>query len=245
MLHCIWAHCCANAKLTLLFEIMDLFELFIVESYNEISYICNNGSRVTFAGPMIMKEDQILITQLNASSMEAFSALYDKYAGMVFNFTLSILKDEYLSEDITQTCFTMMWTRRETIAPDGNVPAWLYVVARNAVFKELRRQVTASKYLDYLSTRDDAEVQESEWAEEDTSVILAEAEAAIAALPESRRKIYKMRFIEGLSVHEISERLDISPKTVETQIARAKNSIRQRVSELLMLAVVLKTTDFL
>lgn len=80
MLHYVWAHCCANAKLTLLFEIMDLFELFIVESYNEISYICNNGSRVTFAGPMIMKEDQILITQLNASSMEAFSALYDKYA---------------------------------------------------------------------------------------------------------------------------------------------------------------------
>ena len=76
------------------------------------------------------------------------------------------------------------------------------------------------------------EVQENEWEEEDTSVILAEAEAAIAALPESRRKIYKMRFIEGLSVHE-------------TQIARAKNSIRQRVSELLMLAVVLKTTDFL
>lgn len=51
--------------------------------------------------------------------------------------------------------------------------------------------------------------------------------------------IYKMRFIEGLSVNEISERLDISPKTVETQIARAKNAIRQRISELLMLAVIL------
>lgn len=80
MLHCIWAHCCANAKITFLFGIMDLFELFVVESYNEISYLCNIGSEVTFSGPEIMKEDQILITQLNASSMEAFSALYDKYA---------------------------------------------------------------------------------------------------------------------------------------------------------------------
>ena len=121
MLHRIWAHCCANAKITLLFGIMDLFELFVVESYNEISYLCEIGPELTLAGSKIMKED--------------------------------------------------------------------------------------------------------------TSVILAEAEAAIAALPESRRKIYKMRFIEGLSVHEISERLDISPKTVETQIARAKCSIRQRVSE--------------
>lgn len=192
-----------------------------------------------------MKEDQILIEQLNASSMEAFSALYDKYAGMVFNFTLSILKDDCISEDITQSCFALMWSRRASISPDGNLPAWLYVVARNAVFKEVRRQVTASKYLDYLSNRDEAETQESELTNGDTSVILAEAEAAIDALPESRRKIYKMRFIEGLSVHEISERLDISPKTVETQIARAKNAIRQRISELLMLAAILGPAKFL
>lgn len=192
-----------------------------------------------------MKEDQILIEQLNASSAEAFSALYDKYAGMVFNFTLSILKDDCISEDITQSCFALMWSRRASISPDGNLPAWLYVVARNAVFKEVRRQVTASKYLDYLSNRDEAETQESELTNGDTSVILAEAEAAIDALPESRRKIYKMRFIDGLSVHEISERLNISPKTVETQIARAKNAIRQRISELLMLAVLLGSADFL
>lgn len=192
-----------------------------------------------------MKEDQILVEQLNASSVEAFSALYDKYAGMVFNFTLAILKDDCISEDITQSCFALMWSRRASISPDGNLPAWLYVVARNAVFKEVRRQVTASKYLDYLSNNDNADSQENDLTERDTAVIMSEAEAAIAALPESRRKIYKMRFIEGLSVHEISERLDISPKTVETQIARAKNAIRQRISELLMLAVLLGSADFL
>lgn len=192
-----------------------------------------------------MKEDQILIEQLNASSMEAFSALYDKYAGMVFNFTLSILKDDCISEDITQSCFALMWSRRASISPDGNLPAWLYVVARNAVFKEVRRQVTDSKYLDYLSNNDNADSQENDLTERDTAVIMSEAKAAIDALPESRRKIYKMRFIDGLSVHEISERLDISPKTVETQIARAKNAIRQRISELLMLAVLLGSADFL
>ena len=113
------------------------------------------------------------------------------------------------------------------------------------MFKEVRRQVTASKYLDYLSNNDNADSQENDLTERDTAVIMSEAEAAIAALPESRRKIYKMRFIEGLSVHEISERLDISPKTVETQIARAKNAIRQRISELLMLTAILGPAKFL
>lgn len=192
-----------------------------------------------------MKEDQILIEQLNASSMEAFSALYDKYAGMVFNFTRSILKDAAICEDITQSCFALMWSRRASISPDGNLPAWLYVVARNAVFKELRRQVIASKYIDYVANSSEIQQGGGNFEANDTEVILAEAKAAIAALPESRRKIYKMRFIEGLSVHEISERLDISPKTVETQIARAKNAIRQRISELLMLTVILGPAKFL
>lgn len=142
-----------------------------------------------------MKEDHILIEQLNASSIEAFSALYDKYAGMVFNFTHAILKDTYLSEDITQSCFALMWIRRTSISPDGNVPAWLYVVARNAVFKELRRQVTASKYIDYVSNSDG--VRQEEFETGDTAAILAEAEAAIAALPESRRMIYKMPLYRG------------------------------------------------
>ena len=78
-----------------------------------------------------------------------------------------------------------MWSRRASISPDGNLPAWLYVVARNAVFKEVRRQVTASKFLDYLSNNDNADSQENDLTERDTAVIMSEAEAAIAALPES------------------------------------------------------------
>lgn len=68
-----------------------------------------------------MKEDKILIEQLNASSVEAFSSLYDKYAGMVYNFTLSILKDSCVCEDITQSCFALMWSRRAEFDPCGNL----------------------------------------------------------------------------------------------------------------------------
>lgn len=111
MLHCIWAHCCANAKLTLLFGIMDLFELFVGESYNEISYLCNNGSRGNIFG---------------TGDYERRPDTYNTVERLV----------------------------------DGGV---------FCVIRQIRRQVTASKYLDYLSTRDDVEVQDSEWAEEDTS----------------------------------------------------------------------------
>lgn len=190
-----------------------------------------------------MKEDCVLIKGLNGSSKESFAALYDKYAGMVYNFACSILKDASLCEDITQSCFVSLWTRRKEISPDGNVPAWLYVTARNAVYKEIRRQVTAARYADYVTCR--SELSEEPCGDIDIETVRREAEAAIDALPSSRRKIYMMRYIDGLTVKQIGMTLGISEKTVETQIARAKHSLRKRISELLMLAILLNLEQVL
>ena len=39
-----------------------------------------------------MKSDSLLIIELNSGSRKAFSAIYDKYAGMVYSYACSILK---------------------------------------------------------------------------------------------------------------------------------------------------------
>ena len=182
--------------------------------------------------------DAILIKQLNASDKKAFGLLYDKYVGMVYGFLVSVLRQEGLAEDLTQWCFMQMWERRETISAERNLPAWLYVIARNAAIKELRRQVTAANYVEYaLNSKQEAEHDAG--PQSDLKVITEEMERVIGQLPESRRKIFLMRTVDGLSVNEIAEKLGISPKTVETQIARAKQALRECVSPLLYLAIII------
>ena len=182
--------------------------------------------------------DAILIKQLNASDKRAFALLYDKYVGMVYCFLVSVLRQEGLAEDLTQWCFMQMWERRETISAERNLPAWLYVIARNAAIKELRRQVTAANYVEYaLNSKQEA--QHDAGPQSDLKVITEEMERVVGQLPESRRKIFLMRTVDGLSVNEIAEKLGISPKTVETQIARAKQALRECVSPLLYLAIII------
>lgn len=182
--------------------------------------------------------DAILIKQLNASDKKAFGLLYDKYVGMVYGFLVSVLRQEGLAEDLTQWCFMQMWERRETISAERNLPAWLYVIARNAAIKELRRQVTAANYVEYtLNSKSEAENDSD--PKSDLKVITEELKIVIDQLPESRRRIFMMRTVEGLSVNEIAEKLGISPKTVETQIARAKLALRECVSHLLYLAIII------
>jgi len=184
-----------------------------------------------------MNGDDKLIEKLNKSDKTAFELLYGKYVKMVHGFLFSVLNDKHMAEDLTQWCFMQLWEHRQDISSGRNLPAWLYVTARNAAYKELRRQIRAARYVDYVSLNKDA-VDTITSPDSEMEVIINELAAAVEDLPEARKKIFNMKTVGGQSVKEIAQELNISPKTVETQIARAKSFLRQKVSELLFLAII-------
>lgn len=181
--------------------------------------------------------DSQLITGLNAGSRKAFSSLYDKYAGMVYGFACSVLKNETLAEDITQLCFMQLWEHKESISAGKNLPAWLYVSARNAIYKELRRQVTATKYIDFAAVHSENSQKESEGTA-DFNLIHNEMNRVIDSLPEIRRKVFVMKMFQEMSVREIAETLGISTKTVETHLHRAYSALREDIAKIILAAVL-------
>ena len=185
-----------------------------------------------------MKDDRSLITRLNMSDKTSFEVLYDKYVGMVYSFINSIFRNETLTEDLTQWCFMQLWEHRQNISPEGNLPAWLYVTARNASYKEIRRQLTASRCVDSFLTQEEI-AQFEEVGNFDFQVIRKEISKVIEKLPESRKKIFLMRTFDGKSVAEIAHELNLSPKTVETQIYRTKLAMKEHLSKLLYFAIIL------
>ncbi len=177
-----------------------------------------------------MDEDRRLILELNASSRKAFTELYHKYIGMVMGFLSSMLNDRSLSEDLAQYCFLQLWNHRESISPERNLPAYLYVIAKNAVLNELRRQEQASRFADYiLNCQDGVELPA---IGVDTQKLQQEVLSAIASLPQARRRIFEMRVIEGKTCPAIAEELGLSVKTVETQVARSTKLLKKTVEKL-------------
>lgn len=185
-----------------------------------------------------MVADVELIKRLNDSDKESFEMLYDKYVGMVYGFLNSVLKNEVLAQDLTQWCFMQLWEHRSSMSPDRNLPAWLYVTARNAAYKEARRQVVVARYVEFFS-KDISDAPLDRTDAHDMAVIKAEIARLIDVLPEARRRIFKMRVEDGKSVAEIATELGISAKTVETQIARAKSFLKEHMSDLLFLAFLI------
>jgi len=178
-------------------------------------------------------EDALLLQQLSEGNKSAFNILYDKYWKQVFDAAYKRLNDVDSSQDIAQEVFTQLWIRGSQTKIE-NLPAYLYVAARNTMFKFLEKQGR------YTSIPELVNQIEDPLDRADADIIFTEFlkafNALTDALPTQQRIIFKMRFEDDLSSQQIADKLLISPKTVRNQLGKALATLR---TSLLLLYFIL------
>lgn len=91
-----------------------------------------------------------LLRRLKEGDREAFDTIYEQWGGYIYNFTCKTLFNKSLAEDITQELFLRLWEHRAQIDEERNFQAWLFTVARNLVYKEGRRMLLNSAFIDVV-----------------------------------------------------------------------------------------------
>lgn len=176
-----------------------------------------------------------LTALLQEGDGEAFVEIYRRNWRMMYNAAFKRLRDEKQCEDLVQNVFTDLWERRGEVDID-NLPAYLGTAVRFQVIKHSTRTRDASPLTDTLeSTLISSLRSEDPLIEKETLEIV---KLWIAALPEKRREIFLMYYMEELSSSKIAEVLGVSRKTVQNQIATATSSIRDQLSKILFLYIV-------
>lgn len=164
-----------------------------------------------------------LLLQLSRGNKLAFDILYGKYWKQVYNAAYKRLNNAGQAQDIAQDIFVQLWIRG-TASLIENLPAYLFVAARNGVFKYMEKEGK------YAALPDAVNNLESPAGGPDAKMLHAEFlkafDALVAALPAQQAIIFKLRFNEGLSSQEIADRLQISPKTVRNQIGKALATLK-------------------
>ncbi|MDR1201725.1 MAG: RNA polymerase sigma-70 factor [Tannerellaceae bacterium] len=172
--------------------------------------------------------DKATLLLLKQGNITAFETIYRKYGAWVYNFILSLLYDEPLAEDLTQTVFLKLWERRTFINVDKNPDAYLFTIARNLVYKETEKRLMKKTYLDELPYTDEDDRTE---AKINADSLREYIDSLVEQLPPERRRIYKLSRTEHLSNKEIASLLSVSEKTVETQLYRSLRFLKQKLSE--------------
>ncbi len=173
-----------------------------------------------------------LTALLREGDGEAFVEIYRRNWRMMYNSAFKRLRDEKLCEDLVQNVFTDLWARRGEVEIE-NLPAYLNTAVRFQVIRHSTRTRAASPLTDTLeSTLISSLRSEDLLIEKETLEIV---KLWIAALPEKRREIFLLYYVEELSSSRIAEMLGVSRKTVQNQIASATGSIRDQLSKILFL----------
>ena len=153
-------------------------------------------------------------------------------------FAQKYVKDFETSKEIVQDAFISLWEKRETIDMSRPVKSYLTMVIHNKCTNYLRDNRKFDPYI--LNIENLLEVPEYDGAD-----ILVEEElklkidASILELPEKCREIFVLNRYENLKYQEIADKLQISVKTVETQMSKALQHMRIRLAEFISVFLIL------
>ena len=91
--------------------------------------------------------------------------------------------------------------------------------------------ILMDKYVNYANYSQSSQEIPS-WGNIDGEVIKRELDSVVNSFPKAMKNIYLLRTVEGLSVAEIARELQLSSKTVETQLSRAKKRLKEKIEKI-------------
>jgi RNA polymerase sigma-70 factor, ECF subfamily len=179
--------------------------------------------------------DSALIEKMMAGDEAALSALYDRYAPMLFGMLMRVLKDQQAAEEVLQDLFLQLWRNAGKFDPNrGSLPAWLMVIGRNRAISRLRgrrdREVMEEEEGDFAATFASPQNIEDEAAR---NQMARKVSTALEQLPPEQRQAVELAYFEGMTQSEIASKTGIPLGTVKTRVRTAMQTLRQTLGSAL------------
>lgn len=138
-------------------------------------------------------------------------------------------KDTELAKDLAQQSFVKLWIKRTAIPEQVPLKKYLFGIAKNHFVDQHRAMKRENRVLESLKTEALAQYHNQQ-SEHDTrrEELL---KRAIDDLPPKCREILLLCKVEGLAYKQVALKLNISVKTVESQIRIAYTKIRTSLKD--------------
>ena len=179
----------------------------------------------------------VSVNDLKAGNHNAYEVLFLQWYAPLCDYAYGIVCNADESEDIVQKMFCKLWDQREIINIHTSVKSYLYRIVHNDCINKVKQKKNREEHDQYLGFISNSVV-------EDTSHQLLynelkkRVETAIESLPPRCREVFKLSRFSYLSYVEIAEKLSISSATVEKQISKALQVLRNDLKDYLIILTV-------
>jgi RNA polymerase sigma-70 factor, ECF subfamily len=187
--------------------------------------------------------DAALLARLRAGDEAAFAELVRTHGGRMLAVARRYLDSEDAAQDCVQEAFIAAFKAVDRFEGRSSLATWLHRITVNAALQVLRRrshkdEVPIEPWLasfDEDGLRQGPSEVTAAGAEEllARDDVRAEVRAAIDRLPASYRNVLLLRDIEGLSIKEVAQMLELTENNAKVRLHRARTALKKQLEPLL------------
>jgi len=189
----------------------------------ELSGFIGHQRYVTRDRQRLSASDQSLWEASARGDQGAFTELYERHAGTIYNYLFRRLADWSEAEDLTAVVFLEAFRRRkQVVVVDGKLLPWLYGIATN-VLRNRRRALWRHRHLVAQLTDHSVKAVEPDAATRaEAAMQMRSVLARIATLPRLQQDVIALCLWSGLSYEEAAVALGVPVGTVRSRLSRAR-----------------------
>jgi RNA polymerase sigma-70 factor (ECF subfamily) len=173
--------------------------------------------------------ERLLIERFNNGDLDAFRQIYNTYMPVLLLFATKFT-DRETARDLVQDVFMQLWKTKEELSIRESLQSYLYRAVRNKCINYLEHLKVVNDY--EMQQVIDLQIREAAYFQSPEQLLIKQEQldlikSEIEKLPPKSKEIFKMAYFYDKKAADIADELQISVRTVETQIYKALKTLRQ------------------
>ena len=169
-------------------------------------------------------QDPLLILRCQTGDQAALADLIARYSAALRLFLKKITGNAAAADDLLQETWFEVYRKINRLNSPAAFPAWLYRIARDKAYRELRRRSAWQAVIDEKLSQETPTGEES-FAPDDAEAV----RAAMDQIAPEHREVLMLRFIEDMSYDQIAQVIGRPVGTVRSRIHYAKLALRAKL----------------
>ena len=171
-----------------------------------------------------------IVRKLLKGDVKAFDEIFQLYNKKIYSFSLRHLKNKEEAEGVVQEVFMKLWKNRAKLKVKADFQAYLFTITFNIIKNRFRKLDREQRHLEaYALTLKTKEHLSNAEAEYDH--LKGMLDKFVEQLPPRQKEILLLNKEGGLTVEEIAQKLNISKRTVENHLFRAKSFLKKIITD--------------
>lgn len=174
---------------------------------------------------LTLKQEKYLVAQAQQGSRDALDRLIEAHYQQMYHLALKVTRDAVWAEDVTQEACVQVLRRINQFRSESRFNSWLCRIVVNTALLKHRREKRLVPTADIFSNN---AVSQDPLPEQVTinRELLAKTDHFLSQLRDGDRELFVKRFVEGLSLQNISDETGLSLPALKSRFHRARSRLK-------------------